>query len=169
MTFFSSSAFKRQGIKVFKIIKNKKKYLFNSIEFTYRCILTNSAIHLSCSNLLSFWTPTDWKVEKVRRILSLRRILTYKWLLKSNSLHVMPLVEGSLACIFTRSVTSRIIMLPSDRQAASIETFAGFHFRSCTKVPGGTSGRKVAKGNFCVDFWKVNKWINILNSEREFH
>lgn len=73
---------------------------------------------------------------------------------KSDLLQVMPLWAGSSACILTVSVTSKIIILPSDRQAASVEAWAGFHFRSCTAVPDGTAGCSDAKGNFCGLAWK---------------
>ena len=72
--------------------------------------------------------------------------LNERWV-ASNSLHVMPLAAESWACIVTRSVTSRTIMLPSDRQTATMEPRAGFHFRSCTEVPAGTAGCREAKGS----------------------
>lgn len=67
----------------------------------------------------------------------------------SHALQVMPLEAGSSASTLTLSETSRICMLLSDKQAASMEGWAGFHFRSCTKVPGGTAGSREAKGDFC--------------------
>ena len=91
-----------------------------------------------------------------------------------NLLHVMPLSAGSWACMVTRSVTSRTIMLPSDRQTATMDPRTGFHFRSCTKVPGVTAGCRDAKGSFCclpcsgkikekmVNGDEIKAWISII-------
>lgn len=72
----------------------------------------------------------------------------------SHALHVMPLEGGSSASTLTLSATSRICKLLSDKQVASKEAWAGFHFRSCTKVPGGTAGSRDAKGDFCRFAWE---------------
>lgn len=72
----------------------------------------------------------------------------------SHSLHVMPSESGRLDCTLTLSVTSKIIILPSERQVANMDARAGLHFRSCTRVPGGAGGCSDAKGNFCGFAWK---------------
>lgn len=89
---------------------------------------------------------------------------------KSHSRHVMPLEAGSSAVTLAPSVTSKIIILPSDRQAASMGTRTGFHIRSWTKVPGGTGGIRDVKGSFCGFPWEsIIKRVWILVQQLIFY